>query len=88
MAEARRHVGRVARDVVGQHDLGGPAQAVEQVGPRASRQEVVRGGVPGAGRLADRVRHPGRIDECGRHEVAVGRVQTIEDTSCADPRRE
>ena len=66
--EARRHVRRVVTAVVGQHDLGSLAQAVEQVGPRTSREEVVRGGVPGAGRLADRVRHPGRVDEGGRHE--------------------
>ena len=88
MAEARRHVGRVAGDVVGQHDFGGPAQAVEQVGPRTSRQKIVRSGVPGTGRLAHRVGHPGRVDERGRHEVAVGRVRTMDDNlMCGPPAR-
>jgi hypothetical protein len=88
MAEARRHVGRIARDVVGEHDFGGSAQAVEQVGPRTSRQKIVRGGVPRTGRLAHRVGHPGRIDERGRHGVPVGRVPTMEtNRMCRPPAR-
>ncbi len=58
MPEARRHVVGVAGDLVGQHNGGRLAQAIEEVGPRASRQQVVHGGIAGAGSLADRVRHP------------------------------
>ena len=70
MTEAGGHVRRVVAAGVGQHHGGGLAQAVEQVGPRTSRQEVVGGGVPGASCLAHRVRHPGRVDEGGRHGTA------------------
>ena len=48
MPEAGRHIRRVAWDVVGQHDGGGLAQAIEHVGPRPSGQQVVHRGVTGA----------------------------------------
>ena len=88
MTETSGHVRRVVAAGVGKHHGGGLAQAVEQVGPRTSRQEVVGGGVPGASRLADRMRHPGRVDEGGRHGALLGRVRTSDEfLMCGPPAR-
>ncbi len=74
MPEACRHVVGVAGDVVGQHDSGRLAQAIEKVGPRATRQQVVCGGISGAGCLTDRMWHPGRVHERRSHGAPSARA--------------
>ena len=88
MTETGGHIRRVVAAGVGKHHGRGPAEAVEQVGPRTSRQEVVGGGVPGASCLADRMGHPRRVDEGGRHGALLGRERTSDEfLMCGPPAR-
>ena len=76
MAEARCDVRRVVGYVVGQYDARCLVQGSRAGGtthaPRPGRPR----GIPGAGGLADRVGHPGRIDERTGH-VLGARVRAI-----------
>ncbi len=63
VTEAGGHVHRVVGDGVGQHDLAGPLQRVQQVVPRLTGLEILAVGIAGGGRLAHRERKPGRILE-------------------------
>ena len=75
VAEAGGHVHRFVGDGVGQYDVTGPLEGVQQVAPRLAGVEVLAGGVAGGRGLADREREPRRILE-RTHEgraAAVGR---------------
>ena len=83
--EPGSHVHRVSGNAVREHDVGCLLQRLHKVAPRTTREQVVGGGVPGAGSLADRVRHPGWVHE--RHRpLPLERVRTTDRTCISDPR--
>ena len=63
VAEAGGHVHRLVGDGVGQHDLAGPPERVQQVVPRLTGFEILAGGIAGRGGLAHRKGEPGRVLE-------------------------
>ena len=63
VAEAGGHVHRVVGDRVGEHDVAGCSERVQQVVPRLTGVEILAGGIAGGGRLAHREGEPSRILE-------------------------